>query len=269
MPTTRLAALALFLALALAPPLAAQDPQEGDRPPGPVASGHKTLTLPHSFCPESVALVITATYPKDTGNAQVDEFFEHGADDFIGETSAYARGYLLQNDHPCDYPGYLEADLSYAASKPNPEVLGVLVSAYELLGGPHYDYDFEAFNFDLVTGRELALHDLFPNTEAGIAKIYAFAYAELCHKTPDHEAARTVLGGTCGEDKTAPAALLTISGRLDKLAHLALTEKGALLSFHPDDIWSWELGHFELPISKEDLLAMGARDFWGDKSPLR
>jgi hypothetical protein len=50
---------------------------------------------------------------------------------------------------------------------------------------------------------------------------------------------------------------------------MALTENGALLSFHPDDIWSWPQGPFELPISKENLLAIGARDFWGAKSPIR
>jgi hypothetical protein len=249
---------AVFLWLAAALPLAAQAPHGHA-----VATGTKTLSLPHRICPDKIALDITARYPKDTGNAQVDKLFEKVADDFVKKTAADAKADVLGKDLPCGYSSNLYANLTFKASKPDPYVLGVLLTREEFLGGAHPSYAFEAYNFDLATGKEIPLKTLFPNTKDGISKVYAFAYNDLCHKTARHEAARGVLGGVCGKDTSAPAALRSLSGGLGKLGNMVLTEKGAILSFHAYEIWSGAEGPLDLAIPAHDLVAMGAHDYWG------
>jgi hypothetical protein len=267
MPKVSLA-LALALALSLALPLAAQQHRElpGHGPDGPdkvIQAATKSKVVPHKLCPKKISLDIAASYPQGTGNAEVDKFFEDLAEEFIQQTAEDNQDDVLTKDFACQYRAHLYASLGFEATQPNPDILGVLVTIDQFLGGNHPSLDFQAYNFNLKTGKEVTVADLFADPKAGIAKIYTVAYKELCHKTPKHEAAWTVLGGKCGSDTTAPAATLDITGSLNQLGHMTLTEHGALLTFQPYEIWSWSQGPFELPISKDDLVAMGAQDFWG------
>jgi hypothetical protein len=257
--------MTLFLASAfpLSLPSEAQEPQGGDAPQKEpvVATGTKSWSIPHKVCPDTMAIDVTEEFPKDTGNAQVDKFFAKVVDDYAKSKLAEYPD-VLEKDYPCEFPSHLYVKVSFEASKPNPDVLGVLTLSDEFLGGAHPDYNYHGYNFDLTTGKEITIKNLFPNTRDGISKLYAYAYNDLCNKTARHDPVDRVLEGRCGQDRRAPAKLLATSGGLDKLGHMMLTEDGVLLSFHSYELWSWSQGSLDLLIPARDMIAMGAHDYW-------
>jgi hypothetical protein len=251
-------AAALFLSLAAALSLTAQ--AQGQT----VGSDTKTKSFQHKICPGKVVLNVSATYPKDTGNAQVDQFFLKTALDYISQigASSLEDGEVLTEDYLCDSDAELAAQITFEATYPSAGVLAVLNTYYESLGGAHPNHWFKSFNFDLGTGKDITVQDLFPDAQKGIAGVYALAYNDLCSKTSEHDPAEYVLGGTCGEDKSPPAELLALTGGLDGLGHLTLTPGGARLTFQADDIWSYAQGDHVLQIPAPAMLALGAHDYW-------
>jgi hypothetical protein len=217
--------------------------------------------VPHSLCPARRALVISVRYPKDTGNAKVDGFFAGYAGDF-------ARGAkedppdLLTGEGFCEFEGDFYANLDFQAHRPTPATLGVLLVANTYQGGAHESLDYRALNFDLATGRELQVQDLFPSPARGIAGLFLFASSELCRAQNGHDAAWNVLGGDCRNPGQPPQGLLSQRGPLGGLGNLVLTRDGAELNFGPYDLWSWSQGPFVLKVPKGELLGMGARDLW-------
>ncbi|MDR2199697.1 MAG: DUF4163 domain-containing protein [Deltaproteobacteria bacterium] len=227
-----------------------------------VATATKTESVKHKICPDKMALDIKVNYPRKTGNSEVDAFFEKNAQDYIKNLIETNQDDVLAKDFSCNFPEHLFANNEFEASKPNPGVLGVLITSTAFLGGAHGSEDFKAYNFDLATGKEITIAELFPNGKEGISRYYDFLYLDLCSKTPDHDPANYVLDGKCGEDKKAPKTILNLTGSLDKLGHLILTETGATANFVSYEIWAGFRGPYHLKIPKEALLAMGARDFW-------
>jgi hypothetical protein len=257
----------MLLAAALALPLAACNQAAKTAEPLKyryVTGKSKTETVKHSVCPDKMALDLSAYYPEGTGSAAVDQFFENYAANFIHKQASEAQADALKNDSACSFDDNLFATADFQPFKSSPGTLAVLYTLSSFLGGAHPSLDYSSFNFDLASGRELAIADLFNDPKAGIGALYSYAYSELCSAKGGREAAQTVLGGTCGKDKKAPKALLALSGPLDSLGHMVLTETGASLNFTPLDLWSWSQGPFKLDIPKEKLLEMGAKDLWGE-----
>ncbi|MDR2199698.1 MAG: hypothetical protein LBR53_09650 [Deltaproteobacteria bacterium] len=235
---------------------------DDDASPTGVASKTKTDSVKHSLCPDKMALDIKILYPQNTGNAEVDAFFEKNALNYIKEVSEDTRNEALAKDYSCAFSEHLYANGEFEASKPNPWVLGVLIATFDFRGGANEHTVYTAYNYDLGTGKEIGIADLFPNGKEGISKYYDHLYLNLCVKAPKEEEIEGFLGGRCGKDEKAPKAFLNLTGSLDKLGHLVLTETGATANFAPYQIRVGYLGPYTLKIPKEDLLAMGANDFW-------
>ncbi|MDR2339161.1 MAG: DUF3298 and DUF4163 domain-containing protein [Deltaproteobacteria bacterium] len=238
----------------------------GSKSPGASQGQPGTLseTVRNTKCPSKMAMDISAKYPINTGNAQVDAFFKGKADNYL---SSMKNDDANSDEGNCSLGSNLYANSDYKSFKPNPETIGVLTTIETFTGGAHPNTELQSNNFDLRTGKEITIEDLFVKTRTGISGIYDLAYAELCKKTATHDAARAVLGGECGKDKRAPSQVFGLTGPLDNLGHMVLTEQGADLNFLSYDIWSYAQGNFTLPISKDTLRGLGARDFWGPTAP--
>jgi hypothetical protein len=221
----------------------------------------QTLTdsIKNAKCPDSMALDASVAYPTATGSAAVDQYFADYAKKFV---QSAAESDAAGDEGVCSLTSNLYQRADFNSYKPSPNILGVLYTIDSFTGGAHPDLNYASHNFDLAAGKEITIASLFPNPKDGIAKLYEYAYSDLCTASGARAAAQTVLGGTCGTDTKAPAALTNLKGPLDQLGHLVLTDAGALLSFSPYDIWSWSQGPYQLAIPKEKLIEMGAKNFW-------
>ncbi|MDR2339275.1 MAG: hypothetical protein LBF40_03960 [Deltaproteobacteria bacterium] len=228
-----------------------------------VQTGTLSETVWHPTCPKKMATDITVKYPENTGNDQVDAFFAEEAAKYL---TIRKNEFLELEPYICEYNFRLYAKSGYKSFKPNPETLGVITSTESFTGGANSKITTQSNNFDLITGQEITIEDLFIDPRMGISGIYGFAYADLCNKTETHEAAWWVLTGKCGTDKKAPSKVLGLKGPLDKLGHLVLTERGADLNFIAYEIWSYGQGSYTLSIPKDTLIEFGAMDFWGQSA---
>jgi hypothetical protein len=255
-------ALSLFIAAAL---FTTALPTTAGAQAQPVGSDTKAKSYPHKICPGKKALDATATYPKGTGNDLVDQFFLKKALDFVNLVGVdyLAEDGVLYDETWCDSEQELSVDMSFETTSPGPGFLGVLLTYSEALGGVHPSYWYRSLNFDLSNGKEITVHDLFSDPQKGIAGIFALAYKELCSQTSEHDPAFYVLGASCEEDPQPPAELLAVTGGLDGLGHMTLAPGGASLNFSPYEIWSWSQGDYVLQIPAPAMLALGARDYWG------
>jgi hypothetical protein len=254
--------IALLLSLAATCPLDAL--AKGQEP----GSATQKKSIPHTVCPEVLTLELSATYPKDTGNAEVDQFFLKNAIDYMAdvEASSLEEDEVLTNGNKCSLAWELTTDMTFEATKPNDKVLGVLLDHNFFLGGAHPSHWYRSVNFDLGTGKEITIQDLFSDPQKGITGIYALAYGELCSEDNPQGPAKEVLGGVCGEAQKPPAELLAVTGSLDGLGHMTLTPEGARLSFQAYEIWTYSKGDYELEIPASALLALGSHDYWGGKA---
>jgi hypothetical protein len=224
----------------------------------------KDESIKHSTCPTKIALDAYIVYPQDTGNAHVDQFFEKYSDDFLNNAKT-SNTEVLANSSVCTFDSNLFTNADFDSYKTNHNILGIFYKISSFVGGAHEELDYRSYNFDLTSGKELNIIDLFPRPKSSLPKLYSLVYSELCTDSPpEHSAADTVFGGTCGKDKTAPKEFLNLRGPLDNLAHLTLSAHGAHLNFLPLDLWSWSQGPYSLFIPKDKLIEMGAKDLWGN-----
>jgi hypothetical protein len=222
----------------------------------------KTESLKHSICPKKTTMDIKIVYPQETGSAKIDQFFEKYADDFF-KNSIKIDGELLDDSDLCGSNFGLYSHVNFESYKPNPNILGILFMKNSYWGGAHDVNEYRSYNFDLTSGKELEITDLFPRPKSSLPKLYSFAYSELCiDSPPKHPAANIVLGGGCGKDKTAPKEFLNLTGPLDNLAHLTLSTRGAHLNMLAIDLWAMFQGPYSLLISKKKLIEMGAKNLW-------
>jgi hypothetical protein len=256
-----IAALALSLAF-----IGAYATAAGSQPstsfPGKVGTISEMIRSP--FCPNTAFLVFSMKYPKNTGNPQVDAFFQKRANDAL---EGYRRMVPEMEDIVCETGSNMHAYFDFLLYMPNPQTLGILETMDYYTGGAHGGTGHESFNFDLRTGRQIEIKDLFINPAIGISGIYAIAYADLCDQNAPHQGAREVFNTKCGEAGNPPRELLALSGPLSGLGHMVLTERGANLNFMAMEIWSFAQDDYTLPIPKNTLFKFGARDFWGQSAP--
>ncbi len=104
---------------------------------------------------------------------------------------ARASGYELPDDVPLRP---WEMLIQYHIAMNTDRFTSVLASGYEYTGGAHGMPFYEAFNFDVESGRRLALEDLFPDASA-LQAISAFVRSELTDDLLDVMTSDTVSSG--------------------------------------------------------------------------
>jgi hypothetical protein len=230
-----------------------------------LAVDHKNLkeSVRHKLCPDKISLDISVKYPSDTGNAKVDSLLEGEAKDFAAKAKAEGLAGPLKMGFACEFDENLFASSGFLAHFPGPGILSVLLTKEEFMGGAHADVSFGAHNFEMRSGEEIGFSNLFKSPRDGLSKLYDFARHDLCSITPSHARADRAFGVPCDNQGRAPADILGLSGPLDNMGHMVLTEAGAVMNFAPFEIWTTDKGPHQLAIPKEALLRMGAHDLWG------
>jgi hypothetical protein len=216
------------------------------------------------LCPNKNFLVFSMNYPTNTGNTQVDAFFQKHANDTMTE---YKNMVADMGENECDMSSKMHANINSIERKPNVATLGILETVEYYMGGAHGGTDVKSFNFDLRTGSQIGIKDFFVNPQMGISGVYGLTYADLCNQRASHGGATSIFGVDCGMGSNAPRELLALSGPLSDLGRMLLTEKGADLHFLAYEIWSFAQGDYTLSIPKDTLIKFSARDFWGERAP--
>jgi hypothetical protein len=228
-------------------------------------SGKITKNIKHQSCPDKIAADISASYPASTGSPKADALFKKIAEDYAAAAAASAEGGVLKEGYACSFPANLYSELSFALFQPDPGTLGALFTAESFVGGAHADLSYRSATVSLESGGEVSIEELFPDTEKSLKALFALAHSKMCHPAPGRGAADLIFGIGCSSGPEAPEKFLALRGPLDGIGHMVLTESGANLNFAAWEIWAVSKGHFALPVLAEDLLAMGAKNFWAPK----
>ncbi|MDR2199696.1 MAG: hypothetical protein LBR53_09640 [Deltaproteobacteria bacterium] len=257
----------LFLSLFLSQSAFSQSKPAEAADPSELFTGRaKRKTIKHRVCPETKAMSVAMKYPVNTGNPEVDGFFEKLAEGVLHDAES-EYDWVITEDYICESAAEPYSAAEFASYKAGPYTLGVLYAFDEYTSGPHGNQYFKSYNFDLRSGSEIQVKDLFPRTPYSLARLFLYAYSDLCFKTPRHEPADNVFDKPCGEGPAPSGDFLNTGGPLDNLGHMVLTSRGATLNFEAYQIWSYAQGPYELVIPRKLLLKMGAADLWGENPP--
>lgn len=172
-------------------------------------------------------------YPQ-FGNEHIDEAIRMFAESLAGEVS--------EPDDAEDAPIVDRIDVGYELTAPSSRYLSVVFSAWHDFGGAHPSWNLYAFTFDLGTGEELRISDLFVNGEQAFQRLPALIRESAAEA-----------GCASGDLRFFPNAFGGDEFYLDP--------EGAVFVFNTYDSAMWE--HNTIGVTKERLLEIGARpELW-------
>ena len=203
---------------------------------------------------ETDAYHVAGYYPK-TANAEINstlqQFVQKSLADFkkggsiygIANTSTTAR--VPQKDISFVPFQFITYSIPYAST----HTLSILFTLEEFTGGNHPGYIFVSKNFDLKTGKELSLNDIFSNTPQALKKISLAALQEI---TEDHPPADKTFAQV-QRDGTAPIA--------DNYRTFTITSSSINFQFQPYQTGAWSDGAPEVEIPFSTLSKMLKPEF--------
>ena len=215
-------------------------------------------------CPQNV-VALDFYYPQGFGRPEADRAIETR---IKAEFEARRSGLPFCDRDLCDTGlscGRWPVEKTFAVFSPSPRYVSVLFTEDSYTGGAHGNLEFDVVNFDLKTGRPLALTDLFPKPEQAGPRYWRHIYAEWC-RTRDLPFPLHAVG-PCrpGEAPPEPPADLQVATSLEDLGRLIFTSLGATLLFEPYEAGSYAEGSIALDLPRETLLEMGANPaLWAD-----
>jgi hypothetical protein len=170
---------------------------------------------------------------------------------------------------PCSRTPEYFNEISYEMFRPSEAYAGLLFTDLGYNGGVHGYRIFQAYNFNLETGKLLELTDLFPNPEQSLEAFFSIIYKDSCSEDSNHLTTPHFYGGVpCqAENGTVPAPpreFLVKVDSLENLGNIVFTPEGATVNIGPHTAWSWAEGPYVLRIPKEELIKIGANPaIWG------
>ncbi|MDR2351908.1 MAG: DUF4163 domain-containing protein [Deltaproteobacteria bacterium] len=232
-----------------------------------------SFTAEHAICPKKIELKTSMSYPQWTGNPKVDETIATKAATWIEDAKKQAIETLsdvnICPDHSPDAPIPLDATVDYEYFNSSPNFVSLLFTDSGFTGGAHGYLNYHSLNFNLETGEEVKLSDLFPDTVNSLTLFFEYIYVNTCLGENNTSASIPNLYGDVPCDTTSkkvpppPQEFLNNTKTLVDLGNLVLTKEGALINIDPYDAWSWAQGPFKLSITKNNLITMGApASFW-------
>lgn len=184
-----------------------------------------------------------------TGNAAVDEdlkkWLTDRADSFEKESDAETGD---GGERPDNYSQW-ELSVSFAISKPQPEIFSVIFNVYSYQGGVHGNLSIVCRNYNLSTGKRLDLSDLFRNPEKALVLMSAWSRKELSKNLGKDADDAMIHAGT--EPDTA------------NFGNLMLIPEGLNIEFSPYQVASWAEGQQQVVMPLSELAEAGPeRNIW-------
>lgn len=205
--------------------------------------GVEDAIISSTECPD-----VTMHYPV-IGNAQADAIL---ADFARNAVKAFEK--ILQEDGGERPEGYASYELmgTYEINRPSENAVSVLFSIYNYTGGAHGMRELNCINFELPSGRRLALEDIFGKPQRALEILSDYSRARLpAELGPDFVDEDMLSSGT------APDAA--------NFANLTLLPDAVRVEFGPYQVASWAAGLPQLPVPLADLAeAEPSRAIWPD-----
>lgn len=218
-------------------PQAAQDTDEG--PEQPVYPGVRNLHILRGGDGEPSISIYYPSFGKEEADSALKKFAESEADDFARDARELADA---AGERPSSY-GRWELATTFSLEKPNPDVASITFSTYAYTGGSHGNLVIECLNYDLNTGKRLALADLFRDPARAIAIMSEISAPRLREELGEDAEEDMIASGTAPEEANFTA--------------LSLNPKGLFVEFQPYQVGPWSIGPQRVEISLSQLAPAG------------
>lgn len=179
------------------------------------------------------------TFANAAVSADVRQWAHHLAD-------AFRAG--LEEEEPLPFKSTLK--VGYTVSHPSPAAVSITFDVYTYTGGAHGNLDLITVSYALDSGRRLTLDDIFGDVETALARMSAFAYANLASSLGDMRVDDMLRSGTTPD--------------VDNYSSIALTPDGIRIHFQPYQVAPWAAGPQHVDMSLDELAeADPHRELWG------
>ncbi|UQZ88389.1 hypothetical protein C4J81_03865 [Deltaproteobacteria bacterium Smac51] len=190
---------------------------------------------------------ISVYYPQGTGNADVDKAIKAYADKAV-ETFNKDAAESLKGGF--ERPQTMAK--TFTAVKPSDNYVSVVYYEFIDTGGAHPAWGYEAHTFNLNSGKEVAVENVFPNQDniGFMANYVSAALDKKClESAPDNR--------VCGP------ATVDVEAVKNGMSKMIFTPGGAVILFSPYDQGAYVEGAKYVEIPKDMLINWGVSDeFW-------
>ena len=219
-----------------------------------------THTEKSPICADNI-LVHTFYYPQGTGRQSVDLGIKNMVVAEMNKNAAEIKkeGFCAESECGEESCGRWPVTQTFSVHLPSPDYISVLFEESGFTGGAHSNTVFTALNFNLKTGRELTLAEVFPDPKRSLPLYWDYVYAKWCaendYKFPLHHDSMELCEG--GENPDNPN-LYQGAESLDDLGRLVFSPLGATLVLGPYESGSFAAGTRTLDLPLAELLKIGA-----------
>lgn len=168
--------------------------------------------------------------------------------DFVEKTGrAYIKDlnetYSDEEEKPANYDQW-EMLGFFTADRPNPDIISITFSISSYTGGAHGDLFVNVMNYDLKTGKEITLADMFADPQKAIELFSQGSPAKLRAALGEGDIEEEMLS-----DGTAPTDT--------NFAQFALNPNGLAVEFQPYQVGPWSIGQQHVDFTLDELMPAG------------
>ncbi|MDR1608027.1 MAG: RsiV family protein [Deltaproteobacteria bacterium] len=230
------------------------------------------------LCPKYTAKT-TVYYPAGTGAEWLDNLLAKEAKSTLSKTKPIFleafEGFGGEGQEICLNSKKVlqfEARRVFDAYSPKPGIISFLFTANIDTGGNHPSTEFTVATFNLKTGRELTVKDLFPNPEKSLPQFWEYIVDGTCAFAEGIFGGGATLPAKYGdapcERETVPDPPRSFlkAKQLAELGNVTLTKDGLFIYLDPYECWGYVAGSVTVSYEISDLLEIGASpNLWAKK----
>ncbi|MDR2140660.1 MAG: hypothetical protein LBR11_02550 [Deltaproteobacteria bacterium] len=224
---------------------------------------------------------VSVYYPARTGSLTLDQRLALEAQDMLAKGQQIFSPEFLADMTPAEedrqrlidsnYSKVFQARRTFDLYSPRPGLISLLFTANLDTFGNHPSTEFYSASFEVASGRELTLQDVFPDWAQSGPKFWAYLKKGFCalkeseNTLPRYFSSVEFEAKSCAADPPLPK-IYQAPQTLRELGNPVLTKDGLFLFLGPYDGYGYVMGPISLSIPKKDLLEMGASpSLWAKK----
>ncbi|MDR2603901.1 MAG: DUF4163 domain-containing protein [Desulfovibrio sp.] len=218
---------------------------KSDVSPGAAAGdGKGGFTMKSSRQYAGLSLELSVSYPQglsEAADAAVQRTAQAVFDETVASYEKAAAERAAESSADTGATAGWESTTGYTLFQPSARCASVLFETYEFSGGAHPNHLLAARTYDLPTGRELTINDLFPQ------------------KVPGDALAQRIVASVLQQKMTRNAVTGDEKNNVDlSMDRILLTPAGMRVVYAPYEMGSYAEGEYTVDIPKQDLLKLGA-----------
>lgn len=177
-------------------------------------------------------------YPQ-IGNVKVDTALKDFVDAQAKEYEDELKDSLGENGEKPESWSSWEQTGFFTLERPSPDIVSITFNVYSYIGGAHGQIVICVLNFNLKTGQQLGLADLFAEPQKAITIMSELCASRLT-KTLGEDADEEMI-----KDGTEPVEA--------NFSNISLLPDGVAVEFQPYQVGPWSIGQQQVKLTLEDL----------------